>query len=244
MLGNSDTKTISKVFLLCLSFIVIIAYISIQSIGSVTSAIDSFDSFHSNQHETVKNLDSISRNLLQIRINMLQEQDAGERGDMKEASKRRAYSQKLAADYTTLWKKVRSALVRQGRNDLADQWEGLVKRPMVTRSHFHRALLRGDFRRSRAFLNAWVPDYRALRDATYRITSLQVRESEHVKKVLWNNTRNAVIRSYIVLGVSLALGFLITFMVILFFLNSLKRTLVPEQIVSKEDAEKEAEVYR
>lgn len=244
MLRNSDTRTLTKIFLLCLLFIVIIAYISIQGIASVTDAIDSFESFHANQHETIRNLDHISRNLLQIRINMLQEQEAGERGDMKEAAARRDYSQKLAAGYNTLWKKVKTALVLQGKKDLAAQWERLVKRPAEVRALFHRELLKRDFRRSRQYLNAWVPEYRALRDATYRITALQVQEGEKVKSMMWRNTRNAVVRSYIVLGVSLAMGFMITFMVIMFFLNSLKRTLMSERIVSKEDAEKEAEVYR
>jgi hypothetical protein len=244
LLKNSDTRTLSKIFLLCLGFIVIIAYISIQSIGSVTTAIESFESFRANQHATLQNLDRISRDLLQIRINMIQEQDAGERGNMKEAALRRASSQKLAADYNALWKKVRNALVRQGRNELALRWELLVKRPIETRELFHRALVKGDFRRSRAYLAAWLPDYRALRDATFHIATLQVKEGEAVQAAMMNSTRSAIVRSYIVLGVSLALGFALTFMVILFFLNSLKKTMVSERIVPKEEAEKEAEIYR
>ncbi|HQP48735.1 MAG TPA: hypothetical protein PKX12_08385 [Spirochaetota bacterium] len=244
MLKKSDTKTLSKIFLLCLGFIVIIAYISIQSIGSVTTAIESFESFHGNQHATIQNLDRISRDLLQIRINMIQEQDAGERGNMKEAALRRASSQKLAADYTELWKKVRNALVRQGRTELAARWERQVKRPVETRELFHRALVRGDFRRSQAYLAAWLPDYRALRDTTFHIALLQAKEGEAVQAVMMKGTRSAIVRSYIVLGVSLALGFAITFMVILFFLNSLKKTMASERIVSKEEAEREAEIYR
>lgn len=216
----NNLKIAFKVFSFCLIFIVIIAYTSIKGISSLVSANEAFDSFHANQFTSVKNLNRIGKNLLQIRINMLQELSAAERGDMHEVKRRRDYSMKLAAEYNRIWNEFMAVnLTREGQ-ELARTWKEKNKSPLLARERFHIATQNREIGKARAMIAEWVVGFRDLRDTTYRLIRLQEKIGADIKQQMTQEARSMIIWSYILLGISLMIGFVITIILARFFLTS------------------------
>jgi len=220
---SNNLKVAFKVFLFCLIFIVIIAYTSIKGISSLVSANEAFDSFHSNQFTSVKNLNRIAKNLLQIRINMLQELSAAERGDMAEVKKRREYSMKLAVEYNKIWNEFMAVnLTREGQ-ELARVWKEKNKDPLLARERFHVAAQKREIGKAKALIAQWVVGFRDLRDTTYSLIRLQEKISNEIKQQMTREARSMIIWSYVLLGVSLLIGFVITIILARFFISSSTR---------------------
>ena len=217
---TNNLKVAFKVFSFCLVFIVIIAYTSIKGISSLVSANDAFDSFHVNQFTSVKNLNTIAKNLLQIRINMLQELSAAERGDMAEVKQRRDNSMKLAVEYNSIWNEFMEVnLTREGQ-ELARVWKEKNRNPLLAREHFHEALQKREIGKAKALMEQWVVGFRELRDTTYQLVHLQEKIGNDIKQQMTREARSMIIGSYILLGISLLIGFIITIILARFFLTS------------------------
>ncbi len=228
----------------CLAFIVIIAYVSLQSIWSLMSVNDFFESFISRQYNTMKDLDSIAKDILQSRVNMLLEQDALERGNRALADQIARDTILLEEQYLRNWQRVSSQLTEAENAALAQQWERRSRETRRLGLEFHAAIRAGNLAGSRAVINLWVREFRELRDITYRLVENQTREGERIKTEMQARAQRVIGRSYALLAISIFLGFVLTFVLIRSFLSFLQKGVTLNTLISKEDIEKEVEPYR
>ena len=215
-----NLKVIVKVFTLCLVFIIIIVYISIQGILSLSSTTEAFESFYLNQFNSVKNLNNIAKKLLQIRVNMLQEKRAAERGDLNEIRWRQEYSNILTDDYKKIWADVRQMIQTEKTQRLIDKWLVKSEEQDSMRIEFHKAINARQLGKSEYILGRWLTTYRELRDQTYRLIELQEKIGKEIKNRIEREGNNLILRSYILMAVSIFIGFIITYILARFFIKS------------------------
>ena len=215
-----NLKVIVKVFTLCLVFIIIIVYISIQGILSLSSTTEAFESFYLNQFNSVKNLNNIAKKLLQIRVNMLQEKRAAERGDLNEIRWRQEYSNILTDDYKKIWADIRQMIQTEKTQRLIDKWLVKSEEQDSMRIEFHKAINARQLGKSEYILARWLTTYRELRDQTYRLIELQEKIGKEIKNRIEREGNNLILRSYILMAVSIFIGFIITYILARFFIKS------------------------
>lgn len=220
-----NLKIAFKVFLLCLVFIVIIAYTSIKGISSLVSANESFESFHASQFVSVRNLNRIARDLLQIRINMIQELEAAGSGDRNEILRRQEHSRQLVEDYNAVWNEFATVNLTAEGKALAGEWKEKNKNPVLVRERFHRTTLSGDVAGSRAQFERWLLGYRELRDVTYKLIEHQERLGNQLKENMAADARMVIFGSYLLLSISLLIGFVVTIMLARFFIHSTTKNI-------------------
>ncbi|MBP7736107.1 MAG: MCP four helix bundle domain-containing protein [Spirochaetes bacterium] len=199
-----------KVFLSCLVFLVIIAAISIQGIYAIRTADADFGIFYNDRFTPVRQLNHIMRNLLQIRVNMVQEMLSAENNDWGEVAKRKEDSKKLSGEYMELWKKFTSTAMTAEEKKLADEWEKLAEKPKAFRASFARALDARDLALSKKYLEEWKVEYQALRDQTDRLIEVQQKEAEKLLAEQSASARNTTIMAVAFLVVAIAMGMVIT----------------------------------
>ncbi len=216
----SSIKVAFNVFLICLVFIVIIVYTSFSGISSLMSANESFNSFYANQFLSVKNLNRIAKDLLQIRINMLQELSAARGGDLAGVRERQESSKRLFEDYNRAWDEFQAVNLTSDGKALAAEWLRKNKNPVLAREQFHRATLAGDIGKGRELLDQWMAGYKELRDTTYQLIGLQEKVGNEIRDRMSHDARNSIFGSYILLSVSLLIGFVITILLARFFISS------------------------
>lgn len=215
-----NLKVIVKVFTLCLVFIIIIVYISIQGILSLSTTTEAFESFYLNQFNSVKNLNNIAKKLLQIRVNMLQEKRAAERGDFNEIRWRQEYSNILTDDYKKIWADIKQMIQTEKTKRLIDQWFVKSEEHDSMRIEFHKAINARQLGKSEYILARWLVTYRELRDQTYRLIELQEKIGKEIKNRIEREGNNLILRSYILMAVSIFIGFIITYILARFFIKS------------------------
>ncbi len=228
----------------CLAFIVIIAYVSLQSIWSLMSVNEAFESFISRQYNTMKDLDSIAKDILQSRVNMLLEQDALERGDRALADQIARDTILLDGQYLRNWQRISVSLAGAENAALTEQWGRRSQETQRIGLEFHAAIRAGNLAASRAVMDRWVREFRELRDITYRLVENQTREGERIKTEMQARAQRVIGRSYALLAISIFLGFVLTFVLIRSFLNFLQKGVTLNTLISKEDIEKEVEPYQ
>jgi hypothetical protein len=215
-----NLKVIVKVFTLCLVFIIIIIYISIQGIMSLNSTTEAFESFYLNQFNSVKSLNNIAKKLLQIRVNMLQEKRAAERGDLNEIRWRQEYSNILTTDYKKIWADSTNMIQTEKTQRLIDKWIVKSEEQDSMRIEFHKAINARHLRKSEFILAGWLITYRELRDQTFRLIELQEKIGKEIRNRIEREGNNLIVRSYILMAASIFIGFIITYILARFFIKS------------------------
>jgi hypothetical protein len=212
-------QIIYKVFLICLIFIFIISFISILSIFYLNKASNSFESFYHYQFNSVKHLYRIVKDLLQIRVNMLQEKKAAERGDRNEILWRQTYSDNLHVEYRNLWL-IFTDLNRTGEGQrLANRWLEKSEALEAIRNQFHDAINARRLTSSEVLLAQWLVKYRELRDQTYLLIDLQEKIGIEIKNRTADDARRMIQWSYILLALAIAVGFILTLLLARFFIK-------------------------
>jgi len=199
-----------KVLLSCLVFLVIIAVISIQGISSIRSADREFEIFYKDRFIPVRQLNHIMRNLLQIRINMMQEQLHAEANKWNLVEERMENSKKLTEEYGDLWKKYYATYMTSEEKKLADEWVTLAEKPRTIRGEFRKAIEARNMKLSQKLLDEWRGHYVKLREQTDKLIDLQQKEVEKMKAEQESSSRTVTVMSIIFLIVAIVLGVVIT----------------------------------
>jgi hypothetical protein len=157
----NNLKVGVKVFLSCMVFMVLIVSIASQSIITMRAANGSFEEFFNDRFLPVRQLNRIMRNLLQIRINILQEYEGAKTNNWAEVENRMADSKKLAGEYNELWAKFTATKMTVEEKKLSDEWTELAKRPAEIRAEFGRQLHAKNFEVAVKLLADWGKEYRS-----------------------------------------------------------------------------------
>jgi len=207
----SNLKVAYKVLLSCLVFILLIGTIAFLGINLGREAEQSFVRFYDAEFMPVRQLNRIMRNLLQIRVNMVQEYLALQEGNFAEIDKRIKDSGKLADEYQENWVKYKSTLFTDEGKKMAQEWEELAKKPAELRGKYRDALLAKDREKSRAYLDQWAVEYFKLREKTDELikakNNLAIQDRDHIIAA----SKSGVRINIIILAIAVLIGVVITF---------------------------------
>jgi methyl-accepting chemotaxis protein len=207
----NNLKVGVKVFLSCMVFMVLIVSIASQSIITMRAANGSFEEFFNDRFLPVRQLNRIMRNLLQIRINILQEYEGAKTNNWAEVENRMADSKKLAGEYNELWAKFTATKMTVEEKKLSDEWTELAKRPAEIRAEFGRQLHAKNFEVAVKLLADWGKEYRKLREKTDELLNLQQREGDKLREEVNQAASNANMLSVIFLALAIFMAVVITF---------------------------------
>ncbi len=244
LFNEEQSRIIWRIFLLSISFIAITAYVAIQSIWSITSVNDAFEHYHAREYTAMKNLNTIARDLLQIRTNMIHEEEAAARKDAAFVETLAKNSMEMEAEYKRLWQAVSASLDTPEERVLMEEWNSVVPGPASIRARFHAATRRGDVAAARVITGEWAPGYRRLRDIAYRLIEMQEESGVRIKQAMLADARKVINRSYLLMAVSLFAGFVLTFVLIRNFIASARKPVTLQTLIPREDVEKEVDYYR
>src|SRR6056297_1812398 len=207
----NNLKVAVKVAIGCGLFIVLIVVITLLSNYMLNVTEKNFNSFYADRFIPIKDLNQIQKNLLQMRINMLQEQLAAEHGDWKTVNERIDYSTRLGEEYNKLWDGFMATKLTDEEAKLASQFKENAAAAAAVRGRFAQAIKAGNFSQSQQLLDEWLIGYRKVRDTMNNLLDLQVRVGEQLKTEAENLASMLVNVFFGVLGVSLLFGGVITF---------------------------------
>src|SRR6056297_1789595 len=206
----NNLKVAVKVAIGCGLFIVLIVVITLLSNYMLNVTEKNFNSFYADRFIPIKDLNQIQKNLLQMRINMLQEQLAAEHGDWKTVNERIDYSTRLGEEYNKLWDGFMATKLTDEEAKLASQFKENAAAAAAVRGRFAQAIKAGNFSQSQQLLDEWLIGYRKVRDTMNNLLDLQVRVGEQLKTEAENLASVLVNVLFGVLGVSLLFGLVIT----------------------------------
>ncbi|MBN2038562.1 MAG: Tar ligand binding domain-containing protein [Spirochaetes bacterium] len=193
-----------KVFLACAFFVIVIIRISIQGITAINSAEKGFDSFFNEEFTSIKNLNNLFSNILQVRINMLQENLAILSDNMDEFNKRLNDSAERHKINAKVWKGYTDKNLTSEEKKLSDNFSSYYKEMENIEKQFTIALKKKDFSGSAAISNEWLKNYRSARNTMNRLIDVQTRIGEEHRE---KHTESA--SATVTLSILLLLGSLI-----------------------------------
>jgi methyl-accepting chemotaxis protein len=231
----NNLKVGKKVFLASMVFVLIIIGISIQGITSMNGANKNFHTFYEDRFMPVRYLNRIMRNLLQIRVNMVQEVVAAEAGDYAEVEKRMKNSQELAAAYNEDWKTFSSTEMTAEEQKLADQFDGKARIPAELRAKFGESIKNKDLVSAKKYSDEWAVGYRDLRELVDNLIKVQNDEAEKIMAEVAANARAVLIISLIVLLASLGMAGIITYVLATAVSRPVNKGLAFAELIAKGD---------
>jgi methyl-accepting chemotaxis protein-1 (serine sensor receptor) len=200
-----------KVFLSCMVFMVLIVALASQGMMSLRVANGDFEEFFNDRFLPVRQLNRIMRNLLQIRVNIIQEYENAKTNNWNEVEDRMADSKKLAGEYRDLWTKFTSTKMTPEEKKLSDEWVELAKRPAEIRAEFGRQLHARNYEAADRLLDEWKKEFEKLRDKTDELLNLQQREGDKLREEVNTAASSANMLSVIFLVLSILMAVIITF---------------------------------
>lgn len=199
-----------KIFISCMLFILLIVLISSYSMINTNNSAGDFQSFYADRFMPTRYLNRIMRNLLQVRVNMLQEQVAAENGDWKEVEERMKYTEELVSEYNAEWKKYAETYIVGEELKLKEEWERTSKLPAATRKEFRIALESKDFKKSSELLEKWRKEFTDLKTVTDKLIAMQTDIAETLKAEQDSSAKFAMYANITILILSIIIGFIIT----------------------------------
>lgn len=206
----SNLKVAWKIMISCMMFIILIVLISGYSMVNTNTAANDFETFYVDRFMPTRYLNRIMRNLLQVRVNMLQEQIHAEEGDWKAVEERMKFTEELVAEYNKQWELYSSTKIEGEELKLKEEWERLAPIPAATRGEFRKALDAKEFEKSEKLLDKWRVEYNDVKAVTDKLIALQTEIAEGLKE---EQDRTAKMAMYINIGIlifSIIIGFIIT----------------------------------
>lgn len=225
--NRSNLTDILKVLLLCSCFIIIIVYVSITGISSLNTVNTSFNSFYQKQFIPVVKINSVIRCILQIRVNMIEGQNAALHGDIRELRKRMSDSQDLARQYNSAMRGMREQVNDPASVQFMEQWDKEATHLAGVRENFFISLEQGNPAKGRTLYGQWLTGYRELRDDTFGFISRQEKIGSSTLGIIESNTQSIIKKSFFILGISIVLGFVTTWVLARLFLKGAKKDFGP-----------------
>jgi len=231
----NNLRVAVKVAIGCGLFIVLIVVITILSNYMLNVTTKNFNSFYADRFIPLKDLNQIQKNLLQMRINMVQEQIAAEHGDWKTVNERIDFSKRLGEEYNKLWDGYMATKLTEEEAKLASQFKENAAAAAAVRGRFAEALKAGNFSQSQQLLDEWLNGYQKVRDTMKQLLDLQVRVGEELKAEAENLASMLVKILFGVLGASLLFGGVITFVLARSIKNPVQKGLEFAKMIADGD---------
>ncbi|HON79729.1 MAG TPA: methyl-accepting chemotaxis protein [Spirochaetota bacterium] len=231
----NNLKVGVKITIMSFLFIFLMTIIAVQGMRSLNVSSDMFAEFYNDRYQPTRQLNRILRDLLQIRVNMVQEQLSAEHGDWAEVTSRAEMSKKLAEEYNAKKDEYMATQMTAEEKQLADAWIGTMKAPAATRKQFMEALQRRNLAQSQALLDKWAGEYRELRAATDKLINLQDRVAQELRAANDADSKQTIMIAAGILIAAILLGILLTFIISRAISNPVKKGLDFAQKIANGD---------
>jgi methyl-accepting chemotaxis protein len=231
----NNLKVGRKVLLSCVVFIIMIIVIAGQGIIGSTDSSKGFHKFYEAEFTPIRELNRIMRNLLQIRINMLQQFIAVQNNNTAEIVNRRKQSEELRTAYLKDWTSYKSTLFSEEGKKLAAEWDDLAKAPYELRMKFDEAIDKKDIAVATDYLSKWADSFRLLRDKTDEMIIMKNKFAQESLEHQDAETRMTIIIDVIVLLVAVVVGFIITIILSGAVSKPVAKGLAFAQLIAKGD---------
>lgn len=177
-----DLRIRTKILLSNAVFITMIVVVALLGYTSVRSAANQYDDFYANRFMPVRQLNGTMRNILQIRINQLQELRSGKEGDWEEVRKRIQMSAELKEKNAELWKAYNSTEFTPEERKLADEYYALFQKQDEIGNRVREAIEAKDLDRADRLEDQWKKAYDPMVVAMDKLIELQQTLAEQMEK--------------------------------------------------------------
>ncbi len=206
----NNLRVAIKVLLASLIFMLIIAGIAVQGIISLRSADNSFKIFFDDQFVSLGDVNTVMKDILQIRANMLQMMISANGGDYENVERVKKHSVELTEDYQKMWKIVSSKLKTDEEKGLVVDWERARDTAGGSRKKFADAIDARDVKGADVFLAKWAVEVQPLYDTTDKIIKQQFEKGRKIKDDVSSQAAMAMTLSFIFLGIAVIMAVIIT----------------------------------
>jgi methyl-accepting chemotaxis protein len=196
----------AKIVIMCAAFIVLMLVISTVGIRTINGAVSSLDSFYGDIYQPTRKLNRIMRDMLQVRVNMIQEQLAAEQGNWAEVEKRKKSSNELAGNIKKNRDEYLSGRMSEEQKQLSAEWVESMKAPEEVQARFFESLMAKNLGQSRLFMEQWADEYRKMRDSTDKLIGMQNQTAQHLNAEFRQDGRRTVMLSVIILVIAVLTG--------------------------------------
>ncbi len=207
----NNMKVSKKVLFACSFFLIIIVIISSSNYLNMKKADKSFNDFYNNRFFGSVYLSKVYETFLVLKTNMLSQQLAAERKDVKEVDKLISESKVIIQEY----KKYLDSYMALNRTPdeikILDNLLAEVKGGSELRTKFSEAIIKGDFTESRKYMDGWFIVHKSGMDLIDSLVDLQIKKGKSLSEKQEGDVYTTNILILITLSVSMVIGvFIIT----------------------------------
>lgn len=206
----ASLKIRTKILLSSLIFILLLVVMGIQGYISERSATGLFNDFYNDRFIPVRQLNRTMRNILQIRINMLQEIIAEERGDREEVERRIKYSKELKDKNNEIWEEYYNNIQTAEERTKADEYRNLFNINNDISNAFRKAIDDKNTKEAVRLELEWLKSYTPMVKSMDALIGYQQAQAEVLRADQESNATRTVIITLVVTGISILVGALIT----------------------------------
>lgn len=207
----NNLKVAVKVFISCFMFIILIIILAVSGLNSITESDEAFNTFYEDRFVPVRELNKMFKNILQIRINMIQEELAFKEKRFDDMEKRFENSKKLSEQNNKIWEVYMNTKLTKEEAKLADDFIKSEHKMAGFRKDFGSALKSGKEELARGHGEKWLANYNDLKKTMDSIMQLQQDIGLELKNNQGENAASARVLTIILLAISIAMGIIITF---------------------------------
>lgn len=205
-----NLKIWKKILLSCFILILFTTVTSLVSIKLLTDSNNTFNAFYGHRFVPVRELNKMFKNILQMRINMMQEVVLFQEGDLAAMEERFDYSEKLAESNTQIWDEYAKSGLEGREKELADQLYKIEERLAVTRKDFGIALRGGNVELALEKSEEWRKGYEGLKETMDSLMQFQQDSAQELEIQVRDSANFAFVLNLSILGVSIFFGIIIT----------------------------------
>jgi methyl-accepting chemotaxis protein len=205
-----NLKIRNKILLSNAVFIVMILVLAVQGFTSLQTAGKIFEDFYKHRFVPVRQLNRTMRNILQIRINQLQELRALEDERWDEVRDRIAQSNELKKANSELWKAYAAQIQDEEERKLAEEYHVLFEKNDEMNTRVRQAIEARDVARASKLEDEWLRSYEPMVKAMDKLIEHQQAAGEEMERQEHATENRSTFISIVVLVSALAIAVLIS----------------------------------
>lgn len=205
-----NLKIRSKILLSNAVFIVLILVLAVQGFTSLQTSGHMFDGFYQHRFVPVRQLNRTMRNILQIRINQLQELRAMEDGRWDEVRERIRQSGELRKANADLWTSYYSQIQGEDEKKLAEEYRVLFEKNDELSARLRRAIEARDRDLAETLEDEWLKTYEPMVKAMDRLIELQQAAGEEMEQEQQTTQNRTTFVSISILVSAMAIALLVS----------------------------------
>ncbi len=230
-----NLKVAYKILISCALFIIMMVIIVGFSITSMNTVEAGVKDYREGSVVPVINMDSISKNFLQGRINMFAIFVALSNGDVEEIKTRVAETEKIREENQKILKVIKERSMNEEEKKLTGEFETLYLKLGDIMNEFDKALADNDKKELSNAMDDWLKQYQITRDALERLHGVSLKAGGAKIEYGFSVMNNIIMYMLITLGISFILGCIITIVLSKAISNPVKKGLAFAQKIANGD---------